>query len=139
MEPKPIKTARAKCPGLLIPTQSTGRTDSHRPLHSLLPTHAGDQPVTAPVPCRQTEHVLFDQQTRRYNGRGSEFPFRAPEVDHVIPRGGQDNIENLQLLCAHCNRIKGDRSQACLVARLRELGIAARQKNSLTTSKDANV
>ena len=25
--------------------------------------------------------------------------------------GGQDNIKNLQLLCAHCNRVKGDRPQ----------------------------
>ena len=49
------------------------------------------------------------------------------EVDHIIPRSGssQDNIENLQLLCAHCNRVKGDRPQEYLVARLRELGKAA--------------
>ena len=51
---------------------------------------------------------------------------RALEIDHIIPRGGgQDNIENLQLLEAHCNRVKGDRPQEYLVARLRELGIAA--------------
>ena len=49
------------------------------------------------------------------------------EVDHIIPRSGgsQDNIVNLQLLCAHCNRVKGDRPQEYLVARLRELSIAA--------------
>ena len=60
-------------------------------------------------------------------GHRSEFPFRVLEADHIIPRGdrGQDNIENLQLLCAHCNRVKGDRPQEYLVARLRELGIAA--------------
>ena len=39
--------------------------------------------------------------------------------------GGQDNIENLQPPCARCNRVKGDRPQEYLVARLRELGIAA--------------
>jgi 5-methylcytosine-specific restriction endonuclease McrA len=43
---------------------------------------------------------------------------------HHIPRGGSDNIENLQLMCAYCNSVKGDRPQECLVARLRELGIA---------------
>lgn len=64
---------------------------------------------------------------RRCNGCRSEFPFRSFEVDHVIPRGGggQDHIENLPLLCGHCNSVKGDRPQAYLVAKLRELGIAA--------------
>ncbi len=49
--------------------------------------------------------------------------FRRFEVDHVIPRsrGGTDHIDNLQLLCGHCNRIKGDRPQEYLVARLAEI------------------
>ena len=33
--------------------------------------------------------------------------------------------DNLQLLCAHCNRVKGDRPQEYLVARLREMWMAA--------------
>ena len=35
--------------------------------------------------------------------------FHILELDHVIPksRGGTDHIENLQLLCPSCNRIKG--------------------------------
>ena len=63
----------------------------------------------------------------RCNGCRSGFPFRVLEVDHIIPLGGggQDNIKDLQLLCAHCNRVKGDRPQEYLMARLRELGIAA--------------
>ena len=38
---------------------------------------------------------------------------RVLEVDHIIPRsgGGQNNIKNLQLLCAHCNRVRGDRQR----------------------------
>ena len=38
---------------------------------------------------------------------------RNLEVDHIIAEtnGGTDHIENLQLLCGHCNRIKGDRGQ----------------------------
>ena len=99
--------------------------------HNRLVTARTDIPrrtdIDAPVPYRQNKHVLFGQQEGRCNGCRSEFPFRILEVDHVIPQrvGGQDNIENLQLLCAHCNRVKGDRPQEYLVARLKELGIAA--------------
>ena len=99
--------------------------------HNRLVTARTDIPrrtdIDAPVPYRQNKHVLFGQQEGRCNGCRTDFPFRVFEVDHVIPQraGGQDNIENLQLLCAHCNRVKGDRPQEYLVARLRELGIAA--------------
>ena len=98
--------------------------------HNRLVTARTDIPrrtdIDTPVPYRQNKHVLFGQQEGRCNGCRSEFPFRVLEVDHVIPQraGGQDNIENLQLLCAHCNRVKGDRPQEYLVARLRDLGIA---------------
>ena len=80
-----------------------------------------------PVPYLQNKHVLFGLREDRCNGCRSEFPLRVFEVCHVIPQraGGQDNIENLQLLCAHCNRVKGDRPQEYLVTRLRELGIVA--------------
>ena len=61
-------------------------------------------------------------QFERCNGCRSEFSFRILEVDHVILRrvGGCDNIDNLQLLGAHCNRLR-----EYLVAMLRELGITA--------------
>ena len=79
------------------------------------------------VPYRQKKRVLFGQREGRCNGCRSEFPFRVLEVNHIIPQraGGQDNIENLQLLFGRCNRVKGDRPQEYLVARLRKLGIAA--------------
>ena len=38
-------------------------------------------------------------------------------------RGGTDHPENLQLLCGSCNRIKGNRPQEYLLARLQELGV----------------
>ena len=78
--------------------------------HNRLVTACTD--IDAPVPYRQNKHVLFGQQEGRCNGCRSEFPFRVLEVDHVISQraGGQDNIENLQLLGAHCNRVKGDRT-----------------------------
>ena len=81
--------------------------------------------IDAPIPYRQNKHVLFGMQEGRCNGCRTEFPFRQFEVDHVVPRsrGGADHLDNLQLLCAHCNRTKGDREQAYLIARLREVGI----------------
>ena len=79
--------------------------------------------VDAPKNYRQNKHVLYGQQEGRCGGCRTSFEFRHFEVDHVIPqsRGGTDHIENLQLLCGHCNRVKGDRDQAYLMARLAEL------------------
>ncbi len=97
--------------------------------HDRLVTARTDIPrrtdIDAPVPYRQNEHVLFGMQAGRCNGCRTEFPFRQFEVDHVVPRSrdGADHLENLQLLCAHCNRTKGDREQAYLITRLREVGI----------------
>ena len=80
--------------------------------HNRLVTARTDIPkrtdIDAPVPYRLNKHVLFGQQEGRCNGCRSEFPFRTLEVEHIIllgGGGGQDNIENLQLLCAHCNRV----------------------------------
>ena len=98
--------------------------------HNRLVTARTDIPrrtdIDVPVPYRQNKHVLFGQQEGRCNGCRSEFPFRNFTVDHIVPesRGGTDHVDNLQLLCGHCNSVKGDRPQEYLAARLRELGIA---------------
>ncbi len=80
--------------------------------------------IDAPLPYRQNKHVLFGQQEGHCNGCKTEFPYRILEVDHIIPRsrGGTDHLDNLQMLCPHCNRLKGNRPQEYLIARLREIG-----------------
>ena len=87
-------------------------------------THRTDIPrrtdIDAPKNYRQNKHVLFGQQEGTCAGCRMDFPFKIFEVDHVIPRarGGTDHLENLQLLCPHCNRVKGDRPQEYLLAEL---------------------
>ena len=78
--------------------------------------------VDAPKNYRKNKHVLYGQQEGRCGGCETSFEFRHFEVDHVVPRsrGGTDHLENLQLLCGHCNRVKGDRPQEYLLARLAE-------------------
>ena len=81
--------------------------------------------IDAPKNYRQNKHVLYGQQEGRCGGCGTHFEFRHLEVDHRVPssKGGGGNIENLQLLCGNCNRIKGDRPQEYLLARLAEMGV----------------
>ena len=92
--------------------------------HSRLVTARTDIPqrtdIDAPIHYRKNKHVLFGRQEGRCNGCQTEFPFRIFEVDHINPRsrGGTDHLDNLQLLCSHCNRIKGDRPQEYLIAAL---------------------
>ena len=79
--------------------------------------------IEAPIPYRQNKHVLFGQQEGLCNGCKGDFLFKLFEVDHRVPRsrGGTDHLDNLQLLCSSCNRIKGDRPQEYLMARLAEM------------------
>ena len=63
---------------------------------------------------------LYGQQEGHCAGCGEHFEARHLEVDHVISRrkGGTDHIDNLQLLCGSCNRIKGDRGMEYLMVKL---------------------
>lgn len=64
--------------------------------------------------------ALYGEQAGDCNGCGEHFAMRNFTVDHIIAKsqGGTDHISNLQLLCAHCNSVKGDRGQEYLLTRL---------------------
>ncbi len=63
---------------------------------------------------RTHRHRLYGEQEGICTGCETHFPFKVMEVDHILPRskGGTDHPDNLQLLCSHCNRSKGDRTMA---------------------------
>ena len=63
---------------------------------------------------------LYGEQGGDCNGCGEHFQKQNLEIDHIIASsvGGTDHIDNLQLLCSHCNRIKGDRGQEYLISKL---------------------
>ena len=64
--------------------------------------------------------ALYGEQAGNCNGCGTHFEQQHLEVDHIIARsqGGTDHIENLQLLCGNCNRIKGDRGMEYLMSKI---------------------
>ncbi len=83
--------------------------------------------IDAPIHYRQNKHVLYGQQEGLCNGCKMDFPFKIFDVDHRTPksRGGTDHLDNLQLLCSSCNRIKGDRPMEYLMAQLSNQGTAS--------------
>ncbi|MCY3979088.1 MAG: DNA methyltransferase [Chloroflexi bacterium] len=75
------------------------------------------------LPCynsAENKQQLYGIQAGFCPGCGQHFQLRNLEVDHIISRGkgGTDHIENLQLLCGACNRVKGNRGMEYLRAKL---------------------
>ena len=62
---------------------------------------------------RTHKHRLYGLQEGICAGCDTHFPFKIMEV-HTLPvsRGGTDHFGNLQLLCSHCNRSKGNKTMA---------------------------
>lgn len=78
-------------------------------------TDLGDLPKP-----RAHKTTLYGYQEGDCAGCNEHFKSQHLEVDHIISRnkGGTDHIDNLQLLCGSCNRIKGDRGMEYLNAKL---------------------
>jgi len=65
--------------------------------------------------------ILYGKQSGNCGGCKRHFEACDLEVDHRIPKseGGGDFLENYQLLCGHCNRIKNNRPMEYLLAILK--------------------
>ncbi len=77
---------------------------------------------------KNIKRQLFGMQEGRCSLCKHEIDFRHMEVDHVITKakGGPDDDTNLQLLCGHCNRVKGKGTMAEARVRLTELKVTVR-------------
>ncbi|MDE0067699.1 MAG: DNA methyltransferase [Acidimicrobiaceae bacterium] len=66
------------------------------------------------------KNFLYGEQSGDCAGCRTHFEKRHLEVDHIIARakGGTDHLDNLQLLCGHCNAVKGDRGMEYLRIKL---------------------
>lgn len=64
---------------------------------------------------REYKRGLYGIQVGRCNGCNSHFSrLEDFDMDHIIAknRGGTDHKWNFQLLCGHCNSVKGKKTQA---------------------------
>ena len=95
--------------GLLGGVQAIARSD--------IPKRTDREPAP---PLSESKVVLYGTQGGNCNGCGTHFLPQHLTVDHIIARskGGTDHPDNLQLLCGHCNSLKGDRPMEYLRARL---------------------
>lgn len=68
---------------------------------------------------RNKKH-LYGEQGGSCAGCGEHFRPQNLEVDHIVAQaqGGTDHLDNLQLLCGRCNRVKGDRGMDYLRTKL---------------------
>ena len=88
--------------------------------------HRKDIPVRSDVqqvtPSAGVKESLFQKQKGICNGCMTDMRIVDLEIDHIVPRskGGGDYLENYQLLCANCNRIKGNRPMEYLRVKIRK-------------------
>ena len=82
------------------------------------------QMVDTPKKEKALKNRLFNEQDGRCNLCHLEFDHsRHFDMDHIFPKskGGQDWVDNFQLLCSSCNKIKSNKTQEEARARLVEI------------------
>jgi 5-methylcytosine-specific restriction endonuclease McrA len=74
--------------------------------HSLMRAEEAGQPTRTPIPT-DLRRVVFELDGGKWVECGGRFDL---QYDHILPvaLGGGTTVENLQLLCADCNRSKSD-------------------------------
>jgi hypothetical protein len=82
------------------------RQRKRRKLEHAHATVAGTKAEKRAVIPREARQTVFERDAGRCVECGSNFEL---QFDHVIPvaMGGANTVENLQLLCAPCNKAKG--------------------------------
>lgn len=73
---------------------------------SLMRAEENGRPTRTPIPT-ELRRAVFERDGGRCVECGGSFDL---QYDHILPvaRGGATTIQNLQLLCADCNRSKSD-------------------------------
>ncbi len=81
---------------------------------------------------KSIKETLFENQKNKCNACNTQFELRNLEVDHIVPKskGGGDYIDNLQLLCGHCNRVKGNKPMAYLESKIKKINDMKKYKLS---------
>lgn len=79
-------------------------------------TDLGDLP---PYNCLENRDFLYGKQGGICPGCDNHYYQKDLHVDHIVSRlhGGSDHIENLQLLCGHCNSKKGSGTMSEFLAK----------------------
>lgn len=119
ISPKAVELVRARLaepPPLGIGSLFNNRMVNHRDTYPI-------RNDLGPLPaynCAANRQTLYGQQGGHCAGCNEHFLPQHLTVDHIIAKskGGTDHLENLQLLCGHCNSVKGDRGMAYLRTKL---------------------
>ena len=113
---------------ILIARLTDGQIGAGRGLHQnfdifkepLQRTDVEIKNLKEPQTYKEIKQFLFEKQEHKCLGCGKEKYIEDFDIDHIIPKshGGGDYMENYQLLCRHCNVMKGDKPMEFLLQRV---------------------